>query len=106
MIKDSIDIQETLDILNKLTEYESAEASGELIRIPKNSWYIQDGIIKQGEVLSVSYNRRRDGEAVILYTIENYAQEPFLGALGVTVFSTKQEAIDQCRTLNHSYNGT
>ena len=85
-----VDYQEAL---NKLAVYEDAEERGELIKVPQEAYYIQDGKVKKGPVWSISYNRNLTQpingapDFVILYTIETGEEDTFKGILGVDVFA-------------------
>lgn len=92
-LKDNIDLQAALD---KLAKYEDAEATGRLIILPTEAYYMDRlDRIRRADVLSVTCKHllvEEGPDFEISYTIDAVDEAPFTGKLGVDVFNTEDEA--------------
>ena len=85
-LQPDIDIQEALD---KLAMYENAEASGNLILIPDEMYYLDNGMHK-GKVAEVAYSLVP--HKTIKYKIRQKDNvQYFQGTEGINVFRTEEE---------------
>lgn len=95
-LEDNIDIQTVID---KLYEYEDAEESGQLLRLPEYAYYIKNNKVYRGKVLDIKYQAV---DHAVWYSIKDFDDRKeeasiFRGRLNIEVFNTRTEADRACR---------
>lgn len=89
------------ELYNRLEFYEKSLATGNLIYVPNEVFFIHNNKVLKGPVIKVNYHKNTNN---IIFDIELLEESPFVGpilsrTLGVDAFYTEEDAINSLNKL-------